>query len=108
MILDPGGPPRGHGHGAFSYDAKFTYDLSQVNGSVLPNLVGYTGLTDATFTATVSGQTYTYSLSDPNGSLTLSSASGDNFYDQRASNGTTSLDVFAAAASGNPITAPAG
>jgi hypothetical protein len=89
----------------FAYQAKFTYDLSDINGSALPNLFGYTGLTNATITALGN----TYSISDPNGTVALSSAATDNFYAQRASNGLATLDVFAAPTltSGSPI-APTG
>jgi hypothetical protein len=96
--------------GAFPYEAKFTFDLSQVNGFILPNLASATGLMDATFTAL--GQTF--SIYDPEGSLTLSSAPGDNLYGQKISDGIASLDVAAIPkppetppASANPITTAA-
>jgi hypothetical protein len=88
--------------GAFPYDAKFTFDVSQIDitpGSALPILAGYTGLMNATFTAL--GKSF--SISDPAGNLTLSSAVGDNIYGQKVSDGTASLDVATSPASGNPI-----
>lgn len=90
--------------GAFAYDAKFSFDLANLNltspRTTLPLFGSYVGQTNATFTAL--GRTF--SISSPSGGLSLTSIAGSNFYAQQAASGTASLDVSVnPAALGNPI-----